>query len=149
MGRRIFLRIVTAPAPPEDSTDSDHLAKAARIAGKLVADYPADADLILQYIIIRDRYADALARAGQRDKAAAEGERTLGVLSLLTAREDFSPELRERLAFLVALHPEQDESRTRREEELELLLQTYDNKRRRALRRRLDAARRLSPHRPR
>lgn len=147
--QRLFLSIVTAPAPPEDSTDTVHLAKAARIAGKLVADYPADADLILQYIIIRDRYADALARAGQRDKAAAEGERTLGVLSLLTAREDFSPELRERLAFLVALHPEQDESRTRREEELELLLQTYDDKRRRALRRRLDAARRLSPHRPR
>ena len=62
---------------------------------------------------------------------------TLGVLSLITARGDYTPEMRERLAVLVSMHPRGAKDRSQQEAEISLLLESHDEKRMNEVRRRI------------
>ena len=79
--------------------------------------------------------------AFEADEARRVKEQALGVLSLLTSREDFTPEQRERLAMLVSMHPAQDADRTQQQTEISHLLQSSDQKRIQELRRNLQRMR--------
>lgn len=138
--RRVYLRL-SAHQPPPGRQASD-LQLALEYAQDLLAANPGDSEAILLYFAVRDRYTRALLRAGRTQEAAREGERTLGVLSFLTARADFSQKTRERLIMLVAMHPAREEDRTRREEELRTLLKDYDGRRIQNLKRRMQRMRR-------
>ena len=118
------------------------LARAVDYAQNLLAANPGDSEAIMLFFAVRDRYTSALREAGKSAEAAKEGERTLGVLSFLTSRADFTQEIRERLIMLVAMHPAREDDRNRREEELRTLLQNYDGKRIENLRRRMHRIRR-------
>ncbi len=138
--RRLYLRMSARQTPP--GRHSADLARALEYAQDLLAANPGDSELILLYFAVRDRYTRALRRAGHSAEASKEGERTLGVLSFLTARSDFSQKTRERLIMLVARHPANEEDRARREEELRTLLRDYDGRRIQNLRRRMQRMRR-------
>ena len=118
------------------------MSRAVDYAQKLLAANPGDSEAILLFFAVRDRYTTALRQAGKSVEAAKEGERTLGVLSLLTSRADFTQDIRERLIMLVSMHPAREEDRTRREEELRTLLRNYDGKRRESLLHRIQHLRR-------
>ncbi len=115
--------------------------RAADYARSLLAANPGDSELLLQFLLLRDRYSAQLSRAGKAEEAARENERTLGVLSFLSNRADFTPELRERLAMLVGMHPQGAADREQQEAELKLLLQNHDAERAKALRARLQQMR--------
>lgn len=70
---------------------------------------------------------------------------TLGVISLITSRSDYTPEMRERLALLVSMHG-RGKNRTQQEAEISLLLESMDEKRMQEVRRRINSMR---AHRPR
>ncbi len=138
--RRTYLRISARQAPPH--RQAADLNRALAYAQDLLASNPSDSEAILLYFAVRDRYTRALRRAGRSEEADKEGERTLGVLSFLTARADFSQKTRERLIMLVAMHPAKEEDRERREEELRTLLRDYDGRRIQTLKRRMQRMRR-------
>lgn len=119
-----------------------NLTRAVEYAQNLLAANPGDSEAILLFFAVRDRYTSALREAGKSVEASKEAERTLGVLSFLTSRADFTQEIRERLIMLVAVHPAQEEDRERRDEELRTLLQNYDGKRIENLRSRIRQMRR-------
>lgn len=126
---------------PHRNATEQNLKTAAEFAGKLLADRPGDSERIMLYLSARDRYAAALAKQGKTQESARENERTLGVLEHLTARADFSPELREKLIALVAHRPPMTGSDAQRDAELSTLLHNYDEKR-------LSTLRRMLRHRP-
>lgn len=138
--RRLYLRMSAHQTPP--GRCSADLTRALEYAQDLLAANPGDSELILLYFAVRDRYTRALRRAGRSADASKEGERTLGVLSFLTARSDFSQKTRERLIMLVAMHPANEEDRARREEELRTLLRDYDGRRIQNLKKRMQRMRR-------
>ena len=70
---------------------------------------------------------------------------TLGVLSLITSRADYTPEMRERLAMLVSMHPQADAARSQQEAELSLLLESHDEKRLQEVRERIQKMRARRP----
>ena len=79
--------------------------------------------------------AAQLEKAGQSAQAKAERERTLGVLSFVASRSDFTPDIRDRLVRLVAMNYLADaENAEQREDELNALLKDYDAERIRSLR---------------
>ncbi len=125
------------------------LSRAAEYARSLLAANPGDSELLMQFLLLRDRHAAQLSRAGQTEEAARERERTLGVLSFLANRDDFTPELRERLAVLVGMHPQEEADQQQQEAEIKLLLQNHDAERAKALRARLKQMREQRHHRPR
>ena len=133
--RRAYLRFALRYNRPGREVN---LTRAAEYAQDLLAANPGDSEAILLFFAVRERYTSALRQAGKSVEAAKEGERTLGILSFLTSRTDFTQEIRERLIMLVAMHPAREEERTRREEELRTLLQNYDGNRIENLRRRLE-----------
>lgn len=132
---RIFVRQATLSQQPGDMT------RALEYAQDLLAAAPGDSEAILLYFAVRDRYTRALQSAGHSEEAGKEGERTIGVLSFLTARTDFSQKTRERLIMLVAMHPVREEESSRREEELRTLLRDYDGRRIQTLKRRMQRMR--------
>ncbi len=138
--RRVYLRL-SSHQPPLGRPASD-LQRALEYAQDLLAANPGDSEAILLYFAVRDRYMRMLLRAGRIQEATREGERTLGVLSFLTARADFSQKTRERLIMLVTMHPVHEDDRARREEELRTLLKDYDGRRIRNLKRRMQRIRR-------
>ncbi len=137
--RRMYLRLSARRESPGHRTTD--LPRALDYAQSLLADHPEDSEAILLYFAVRDRYTRTLRLAGNVDEANKEGERTLGVLSFLTARADFSQKTRERLIVLVARQPHREEDRARREEELRTLLKDYDKRRFHNLRLRLQRIR--------
>lgn len=143
--RRAYLHFVMSPENTNRS-DRSALEKASAFACALLADHPTDTELLMQYLTLRDLYAAALVKEGKKDEAANENARTLGVLSLLTARADFSPEMRERLAMLVSLHPEREADQTQRDAEISLLLQSHDEQKLQQLRERVRRMREQMPH---
>ncbi len=144
--RRMYLRLsARRGCLGRRSTDTS---RALDYAQTLLADRPGDSEAILLYFAIRDRYTRELRLAGKVEKADREEERTLGVLTFLTARSDFSQKTRERLIMLVAMQPPREEEQTRREEELRTLLKDYDARRVQSLRIRLQRIRRLPNRRP-
>lgn len=136
---RAYLRLSLRRGRPGRSIN---LTRAVEFAQNLLAANPGDSEAILLFFAVRERYASALREAGKVAEALKEGERTLGVLSFLTSRADFTQEIREKLIMLVAMHPAQETERTRREEELRTLLQNYDGKRIQSLRQRMMRMRR-------
>ena len=137
--RRVYLRLALRPSHHSHQVD---FARAVDFAQKLLADQPDDSEAILLFFAARDRYVAALRREGKSVEAAKESERTLGVLSLLTSRADFTQEVRERLIMLVAMRPAMPHDAQSREEELRTLLQNYDEKRIKSLHRRMMEIRR-------
>lgn len=136
-------------APPSSrKTDTAVLRRAGDYARALLADHPADTNLLLQYLTVRDRYTSSLADEGKAEEAARENDMTLGVLSLLTSRADFSPEMRMRLVMLVSMHPQAEDAKSQQEAEISLLLQSYDEQRLQAIRDRLKAMRAQMNRRP-
>ncbi|MBE6435775.1 MAG: serine/threonine protein kinase [Akkermansiaceae bacterium] len=120
-------------------------ARAASYAQSLLADNPADSELIMLFLSVRDKYAMKLKQQGQPDSAAKENERTLAILSFLTERADFTPEMRERLVMLVAMHPQHEQGRTQQEQEIRTLLQNYDDARIKELQQRMQRLRSAPP----
>ncbi|MCQ2365056.1 MAG: serine/threonine protein kinase [Akkermansia sp.] len=146
--RRAYVNIVALPPRRhEPHADAAMLLRAGDYARTLLADHPADTGLLLQYLNVRDRYATALASQGKAAEAARENEMTLGVLSLLTSRSDFSPEMRMRLVMLVSMHPEAEDAKSQQQAEISLLLQSYDEERLKDIRTRLKNLRAHMPRR--
>jgi hypothetical protein len=70
---------------------------------------------------------------------------TLGVMTLITNRSDYTPEMRERLAVLVSVQPKADSALDVQEEEISLLLDSMDEKRMREVRERIKVIRSRRP----
>lgn len=146
MIRRSFVQWVVHPFGRRDVPT---LERAARFARSLLADDPGNTELLMLYIAVRDRLSAALAAAGQEERARRENEMTLGVISLITTRADYTPEMRERLAMLVSMHPQARRDRSQQEAEISLLLESMDEKRMKEVRQRIKSmrARHPRPHR--
>lgn len=121
------------------------LERAARFARALLADDPGSTEVLMLYLTVRERLASTLAAAGQEDRARREKEMTLGVVSLITMRSDYTPEMRERLAMLVSVQPQADAARDVQEEEISLLLDSLDEKRMKEVRERIKSMRARRP----
>ena len=104
--------------------------------------------MLLSYLVLRNRYAILLKREGKDAEAERFNANTLGALALLTSRPDFTPQMRERLAILVAHYPAGEEARAQQQSEISLLLQSYDEKRMQELRSRMHKMRRRPLHGP-
>lgn len=130
---------------PRAKVDAGTLERASRYSRSLLADNPGSTEMLMLYIAARDRFSAALASAGNTDRAARENEMTLGVLSLITSRADYTPEMRERLAMLVSMHPQADAARSQQEAELSLLLESHDEKRLQEVRERIQKMRARRP----
>ena len=121
------------------------LERAARFARALLADDPGSTEVLMLYLTVRERLASALTAAGQEERARREKEMTLGVVSLITMRSDYTPEMRERLAMLVSVQPQADAARDVQEEEISLLLDSLDEKRMKEVRERIKSMRARRP----
>ena len=121
------------------------LERGARFARALLADDPGSTEVLMLYLTVRERLASALSAAGQEARARREKEMTLGVVSLITTRSDYTPEMRERLAMLVSVQPQADDARDVQEEEISLLLDSLDEKRMKEVRERIKAMRTRRP----
>lgn len=119
---------------------------AASYAQSLLADNPADSELMMHFLTVRDYYALQLSNQGKTQEAAQENARTLAILSFLTERADFTPAMRERLVMLVASHPQHEQGRSQQEEEIRTLLRDYDEERIQALQQRIRSVRDNSPY---
>ena len=146
--RRVFVQHLLRPGRGRRSQTPDMgiTGRAVDYAQGLLSETPSDSNLLLMYLAIRDRYALMLNKSGREIEALAFNEKTLGVLSLLTSRADFTPEMREKLVMLVSLHPTEDAARAQQEAEISLLLQSYDEKRMQELRTRIRRMRQMRPH---
>lgn len=144
--RLAYIRMVIRPAQgTKEPYGLPELTRAAEYAQGLLGANPTDADLLALYLAARDRCATAMEQSGESGKAAKEREKTLGVLALLTDRAEFTTAMRERLVMLVTMLPNEASGKVQQEEEIALLLQDYDDKRRQELRERLQR-RRLEWH---
>ena len=135
--QRAYLRLTLRQRGGRTSALLPGLRRAVEYAQNLLAANPGDSEAILLFFAVRDRYTAALREQGRAEEAVREGERTQGVLSFLTSRSDFTPEIRDRLIMLVAMQPAQDADKKRREAELRTLLLNYDEKRITNLRQRM------------
>ena len=117
----------------------------ARNERALLADDPGSTEVLMLYLTVRERLASTLTAAGQEDRARREKEMTLGVVSLITMRSDYTPEMRERLAMLVSVQPQADAARDVQEEEISLLLDSLDEKRMKEVRERIKSMRARRP----
>ena len=142
--RQAYVQALLRPQgflPGRDAVTLEEWARGVNYMRSILADNPGDSDLLIRFINVSDRYAAALSRQNKADEARRVKEQALGVLSLLTSRDDFTPEQRERLAMLVSMHPAQDADRTQQQTEISLLLQSSDQKRIQELRRNLQRMR--------
>ena len=115
-------------------------AKAVAYMRSILADHPGGSEHLIRFITVCDRYASALTAKGKADEAKRINEQTLGVLALMTSREDFTKEQRERLAFLVSMLGNAGD-RSQQESELATLLQSSTDKRLQDLRRNMQRMR--------
>lgn len=112
----------------------------------LLGTLPGDPEVLTRFLTLRQKYTEALSEQGLENEAEKEGERTLGMLNLLTARPEFSPELREKLLNLLIRQrsrthtPGAAENSERIDAEIRLLMQSCDSDRILEFRRRLRAA---------
>lgn len=141
--RRSFVQWVVRPFGRRDIAT---LERAARFARTLLADNPGSTESLMLYLSVRGRLASALAASGQVERALREKEMTLGVMTLITNRSDYTPEMRERLAVLVSVQPKADSALDVQEEEISLLLDSMDEKRMREVRERIKVIRSRRPH---
>lgn len=117
---------------------------------------PGDFEVLTRFLTLRQKYANALSERGMEEESNKESERTLGMLNLLTARPDFSPELREKLVNLLIRRHSRNrrpaaEDAERLNEEIRLLMRSCDagrvEKFRRHLRDAKERRRHARPHR--
>lgn len=138
----LYVRLAAARFGVDSSVqNSFDYARAASYAQSLLADNPADSELIMLFLSVRDKYALQLVRQGKETEAAQENERTLAVLSFLTERADFTPDMRERLVMLVAMHPQHEQGRSQQEDEIRTLMKNYDDARIKDLQQRMQRLR--------
>ena len=121
--------------------------RASNYAEELLASSVPDSELIILFLAARDLYARELAASGKADAARSERERTLGVLSFVTSRSDFTSAMREKLAAWVAMHYRAGYDAAQHELELRTLLRDFDSARIQALRQRQLRMRRTPGHR--
>ena len=140
--QRVYVQWVVRPFGKQELAT---LERAARFARALLADDPGSTEVLMLYLTVRERLASTLAAAGQEDRARREKEMTLGVVSLITMRSDYTPEMRERLAMLVSVQPQADAARDVQEEEISLLLDSLDEKRMKEVRERIKSMRARRP----
>lgn len=136
--RQAYVQALLRPQgflPGKDAVTLEEWARGVKYMRSILAENPGDSDLLIRFINVSDRYAAALTRQDKAEEARRVNEQTLGVLSLVTSRDDFTQEQRERLAMLVSMHPAQDADRSQQETEISLLLQSSDEKRLQELRR--------------
>lgn len=142
----LYVKLAANMEPTQaDMVGAVDYARAATLAQSLLADNPADSELILLFLTVRDKYAVQLELEGKAEAAAKENERTLAILSFLTERADFTPQMRERLVMLVAAHPQHEQARHQQEQEILTLLQNYDEERIKALQQRMENMRKNPP----
>ena len=137
--KRAYVQWSVRPSP---RTNIATLEQAARHARALLADDPGNTEILMLYISARDRLTAALAKQGDKERADRENEMTLGVLSLITTRSDYTPEMRSRLAVLVSMHPQAEDARSQQEAEISLLLESQDEKRLEEVRKEINRMRR-------
>lgn len=142
--KRAYVRLAVMPL--RGSGPHPQPALAAVYAQELLATSAADSELIMLFLSARDLYARQLVADGQTEQARSERERTLGILSFVTARSDFTPAMRDKLVQWVAMHNLRDEAAAQHEQELRTLLKDYDSERIKALRDRLLRMRRAPQH---
>ena len=126
---RLYLRLCLRP----NAGEQDYAASIAR-AELLLSLRPCDSEALFFYMTLRGRYSALLEAQGEDIQALIENERTLGMLSFLTNKSDFSEEMREQLIMMVAFRPAGAENRSQQEKELRLLMQNFDNERAQQLR---------------
>lgn len=143
--KRAYVRL--AVAPQKNGSPRPQAALAANYAQELLASAAVDSELIMLFLSVRDLYARELEQAGHKEQAQSERERTLGVLSFVTSRNDFTPAVREKLVRAVALHSLHGDDAAQHELELRTLLKDYDAERIKSLRDRMLRMRR-APGRP-
>ena len=137
--KRAYVQWSVRPGP---GTNVATLEQAARHARSLLADDPGNTEILMLYISARDRLTAALAKQGEKERAERENVMTLGVLSLITTRADYTPEMRSRLAVLVSMHPQAEAARSQQEAEISLLLESHDEKRLEEVRKEINRMRR-------
>lgn len=126
-------------------------AVAANYAQELLATSVADSELIMLFVSARDLYVRDLSASGNEEQARSERERTLGMLSFVTSRGDFTPALRDKLVKLFTRYYLHGNAAAQLGPELRTLLKDYDAERIKALRERLLRMRRAPrrfPRRP-
>lgn len=133
--KRAYVRL--AVAPQKNGSSRPQAALAANYAQELLASAAVDSELIMLFLSVRDLYARELEQAGHKEQAQSERERTLGVLSFVTSRNDFTPAVREKLVRSVALHSLHGDDAAQHELELRTLLKDYDAERIKSLRDRM------------
>jgi hypothetical protein len=142
----LYVRTVAISRPSGAATQTTpDYAKASAYAHSLLADNPADSELIMMYLTVRDNYAMQLEQCGKNQEAKQENDKTLAILSFLTERADFTPEIREKLVMLVAMRSAHGKDRSQQEEEIRTLLQNYDAERIKDLQERMKRMREISP----
>lgn len=151
--RRLYLRLALMPTVVSASAGVKiNLARAAGYAESLLADSPSDTGLLMMFLRVRDRYTIELQAEGKNEEARLMNERTLGILSFLISRSDFTPEDRERLVFLVANRTSRAGADSEQQEkEILTLLNHFDDDRAEIIRKRLQqqkSGRRGLPRRP-
>lgn len=126
------------------------LKRSAEYAQTLLATRPDDLELIYLFLSIRSRYTDMLSLMGQSELSNSENERTLGVLSFLSSRAEFSEDLRKQLAMMIAQRPGVSDNSEQREKELLLLMRSFDAKQTMKLRVRINKVKHqgADAHRP-
>lgn len=144
--KRAYVRL--AVVPRRGSAPLPQLSLAANYAQELLATSAADSELIMLFLSARDLYARQLAADGHAEQARSERERTLGILSFVTARSDFTPAMRDKLVQWVAMHNLHGDDAVQHEQELRTLLKDYDSERIKALRDRLLRMRRAPQRYP-
>lgn len=148
--KRAYVRLAVFSQRGGDARPS--VQKAASYAQELMADSSADGELIMLYLSVRSLLVRELEANGKAEEALRERERTLGVLSFVTLRNDFTPAVRDRLVRWVSRNYLHGADAATREEELRTLLKDYDAERIKSLNIRLQNLRRSRPgrdkHRP-
>ncbi len=143
--KRAYVRLAMMPA--RNGSARPDAEKAAAYAQELLSASAVDSELIMLFLSARDRYAHELAEKGQQQEAVNLRERTLGILSFVTSRSDFTPTMRDRLVKWVAMHYRHDSDSAQQEKELRTLLKDFDSDRIKTLRDRFKRMRRMQPGR--
>lgn len=133
----LYVRISLRTNKKGNAITGIDLARAARYALVLLSERSWDSEMMMQFIKVRYRYAQELEKDGDVLGAELENERSLGILDFLTARNEFSPELREQLIMLVVSNSLQEPENDAHDKQLLILMNSYDEKRRKVLRKRI------------
>lgn len=145
--KRAYVRLAVMPQRSRSARRPD-MERAATYAQELLASSAVDSELIMLFLSARDRYAHELAESGRSQEARNIREQTLGILSFVTSRSDFTPAMRERLVKWVARHYMRSSDSDQHEKELRTLLKDFDAARIKTLRDRFIRMRGNAPMRP-